>query len=59
MGDEEILAQFREMQQAADELDEFGFALREAEKDKSKAQTRFYKAKNALAASVKSAEGSR
>jgi hypothetical protein len=57
MGDEKILAQYREMEQARDELSRAGRRLRAAEEDKAKAQTRFYKAQSALRATVKIAEG--
>jgi hypothetical protein len=57
MGDEKILAQFREMEQARDELSGAGRRLRAAEEDYEQAQTRFIKAQTALRATVKIAEG--
>jgi hypothetical protein len=70
MGDEKILAQWREMEQARDELfnaryrlqtaeRETRHRLQTAEREKDEAQTRFRKAQNVLSTSVQRAEGSR
>jgi hypothetical protein len=70
MGDEKILAQWREMEQARDELFNARYRLQTAERETrhrlqtseqeyGEAETRFNKAQNVLTKSVQRAEGSR
>jgi hypothetical protein len=55
MSDEEILAQFREMEDARDNLDHAEYRLHASREYKTNARDRYDDAANALAASVKRA----